>query len=109
MGNRLANLLHSLGEDGLMAVYPLKDKAILLWSGDDVAVAKEKLAAGTELAWNGGQIRLTTDTPPGHKIALRAVSEDAPVHKYGQVIGYATAPIAAGDWVHTQNLHNGSL
>jgi altronate hydrolase len=92
-----------------MAVYSLAEKAILLRDGDDVAVLKEKLPAGTELAWADGQIRLSTDTPQGHKIALRRVKEGDPVHKYAQIIGYATSDINPGDWVHNHNLHNGSV
>jgi altronate hydrolase len=83
------------------------EKAILLREGDDVVVAKEKLTAGTELAWAGGDLRLGADVPAGHKIALKEVREGWPVHKYGQIIGYATQHIQPGDWVHTHNLHNG--
>lgn len=92
-----------------MAQHSLAEKAILLREGDDVAVLKVRLAAGTELAWDDGQIRLASDTPAGHKVALRAVREGCPVHKYGQVIGYATVDIAPGDWVHSHNLHNGEI
>lgn len=92
-----------------MALYRLTEKAIVLRDGDDVAVLKERLTAGTELAWEDGQARLSSDIPPGHKVALRAVAEGQPVHKYGQIIGYATAPIAPGDWVHAHNLHVGAL
>ncbi len=92
-----------------MALYQLAEKAIVLREGDDVAVLKEWLDAGTELAWKDGQIRLSTGTPPGHKVALHAVRDGDPVHKYGQIIGYATTGIAAGDWIHTHNLHNGEV
>ena len=61
---------------------------LTLAPGDDVGVV---------LA-DGGPV------PRGHKVALRDVAEGAPVRKYGQVIGAATAPIAAGDHVHTHNL-----
>jgi len=92
-----------------MAAHRLAEKAILLREGDDVAVLKERLSAGTELEWEGGAVRLRTDVPAGHKVALRAVAEGRPVHKYGQVIGSASAAIAPGDWVHTHNLHVGAL
>ncbi|HZP82968.1 MAG TPA: altronate dehydratase family protein [Chthonomonadaceae bacterium] len=82
----------------------LGQAAILLREGDDVAVAKKRLAAGTVIVHEGKSVRLGADVPAGHKFALREVSEGAPVRKYGQVIGYATAPIRPGDWVHTQNL-----
>lgn len=40
----------------------------------------------------------------GHKIARVAHAPGAPVLKFGQIIGVATAPIAPGDHVHSHNL-----
>src|SRR5262249_22518761 len=40
----------------------------------------------------------------GHKVAVRDIAEGSPVHKYGQVIGFASRAIPAGSWVHTHNL-----
>src|SRR5665647_230514 len=42
--------------------------------------------------------------PRGHKVAVRDVATGSAVRKYGQVIGRATADIAAGEHVHTHNL-----
>ncbi len=42
--------------------------------------------------------------PAGHKIARADIARGAAVVKYGQVIGYATCDIAAGDHVHSHNL-----
>ena len=42
--------------------------------------------------------------PAGHKIARAAIARGVAVVKYGQVIGYATCDIAAGDHVHSHNL-----
>jgi altronate hydrolase len=42
--------------------------------------------------------------PRGHKVAVLECAAGAPVLKYGQVIGLASAPIAAGDHVHSHNL-----
>ncbi len=92
-----------------MALYSLADKAILLREGDNVAVVKEKLSAGTELGWSGGQIRIPEDIPQGHKVALIDISEGKPVFKYAQIIGYATRNISAGEWVHNHNCHNGTV
>nr|WP_111300575.1 altronate dehydratase family protein [Paracoccus saliphilus] len=41
--------------------------------------------------------------PAGHKVARVAIPQGAAVIKYGQTIGYATAPIAVGDHVHSHN------
>lgn len=46
--------------------------------------------------------------PVGHKVATRDIAQGAPVHKYGHVIGYATADIAAGEHVHSHNLAFGA-
>jgi altronate hydrolase len=40
----------------------------------------------------------------GHKVAVRVVAAGAPVRRYGQIIGVASAEIAPGAWVHTHNL-----
>lgn len=92
-----------------MPAFPLREKTILLRPEDDVAVATALLPAGIELITENSGLRLTTDVPAGHKVALRAVREGQPVHKYGQIIGYATRNIEPGDWVHTHNLHNGEV
>ncbi|MGX9357419.1 UxaA family hydrolase [Roseobacteraceae bacterium S113] len=42
--------------------------------------------------------------PSGHKIATRDHAPGDVVRKYAQIIGYASAPIAAGDHVHTHNV-----
>ena len=42
--------------------------------------------------------------PVGHKIARHDIKAGAFIRKYGQVIGVATADIAAGAHVHTHNL-----
>ena len=49
-------------------------------------------------------MRLRDDVPAGHKVALRDIPPGGQVRKYGQVIGVATGPIAAGEHVHTHNL-----
>jgi altronate hydrolase len=51
-----------------------------------------------------GKIPLNEDIPPGHKVAVRAVSKNGFVIKYGHPIGEAAGDIAPGDWVHTHNL-----
>jgi len=39
----------------------------------------------------------------GHKVALVAIPEGAPVVKFGIVIGIAMRPIEPGEWVHLHN------
>jgi len=78
-----------------------------LHPNDDVLIAKEALPAGTVVETEPGPVRLTQDVGAGHKIAFRARAPGEPVHRYGQVIGVASAPIAPGDHVHTHNLERG--
>jgi altronate hydrolase len=42
--------------------------------------------------------------PPGHKIAVRALREGAPVRRYNQIIGFATRDIRPGEHVHLHNM-----
>ncbi|MBI5831959.1 MAG: altronate dehydratase [Armatimonadetes bacterium] len=79
-------------------------RLLRLHPDDHVAVAREDLAAGSEC--DGVSAR--ADIPRGHKIALTTVAEGQPVRKYGQVIGFASAAIEPGDWVHTHNLGFGA-
>ncbi len=76
---------------------------------DDVAIAKLKLPAGTAVDTEAGPIVLAADVPAGHKIAVRRRATGEPVRRYGQIIGFATAPIAPGEHVHRHNLGIGAL
>lgn len=73
---------------------------IQIHPADNVAVALRAIPAGTVFAG----ITATQDIPQGHKMALTALAENAPVMKYGFSIGHTTAPIAPGSWVHTHNM-----
>jgi len=41
--------------------------------------------------------------PKGHKMATAEIAEGAPILKFGQIIGFATAPIRPGEHIHTHN------
>jgi altronate hydrolase len=92
-----------------MASYDLREKAIILHPEDDVAIAKAPIATGTVLEDGAERLTVVCDIRPGHKIARRARAEGEPVRRYGQVIGFATQPIARGEHVHTHNLAVGEL
>lgn len=77
---------------------------VVLHPADDVGVAVAGLEAGAHVAVAAGNARTTAAIPAGHKVALHAIRPGEPVRKYGQVIGFASAPIAAGDHVHVHNL-----
>ena len=80
---------------------------LILHPNDDVAIARCDLAAQQELHVERGDARslhTRQPIPSGHKVALHAIATGQPVRRYGQVIGFATQPIAAGEHVHTHNL-----
>ncbi|MBN2505104.1 MAG: altronate dehydratase [Verrucomicrobia bacterium] len=87
-----------------MAALSFHEFALQLHSADNVAVLKRSVPAGADLA--GREVRVTTvqPIPAGHKVALVPMAPETPVLKYGQVIGFATRPIAPGEHVHTHNL-----
>ncbi len=80
--------------------------AIRLHPEDGVAIAREVLPPGTQVAPG---IVTGQRIPAGHKIALRAHAPGEAVRRYGQIIGFATQPIAPGQWVHTHNMAMGDF
>jgi len=85
-----------------------QDLALLLHPSDDVLVAVKPIPASTELELPDARATTTAPIPFGHKFALRSLSIGQPVHKFGQIIGFATRPIAAGEHVHSHNLECGA-
>jgi altronate hydrolase len=82
--------------------------AVLLHPEDTVVcLLRDHKEGECAVLLSGTSAALTSDTPMGHKIALRAVVRGDPVIKYGAVIGYATADIAPGAHVHLHNLEGG--
>ncbi|TAM98217.1 MAG: altronate dehydratase [Rhizobiaceae bacterium] len=76
-------------------------KTLRLASDDNVIVAAAPIAAGTEI---GSGVVAKARIPFGHKVATQAIAEGQPIRKFGQIIGFAKVPIAAGDWVHEHNV-----
>lgn len=75
-------------------------RSIVLQATDNVAVALAHLSPGDEVV---SSVTSRQRVSKGHKVALTAIDTGAPVVKFGQIIGFASAPIAAGDWVHEHN------
>jgi altronate hydrolase len=100
-------LMHPSGlGSGTGTALALSEVALHLSPSDEVAVALRALAAGTVIDLGGarGAISLQADIPRSHKFALVGVAAGDQVHKYGQSIGRATAPVQPGDHVHSHNL-----
>jgi (2R)-sulfolactate sulfo-lyase subunit alpha len=77
---------------------------------DDVGVAVEDLAAGTDIGaitLEGkpvGTVTLADAVPLGHKVAMRDLKAGRDVIEYGRVIGVATKDAGRGSHVHTHCL-----
>jgi arabinonate dehydratase len=82
----------------------LAEVLLKLHPSDPVALARRELQAGTALEGPERTITVRDTVPPGHKIALTDIAAGEQVLKYGQPIGIATQPIAAGEHVHEHNL-----
>ena len=76
-------------------------KTIIINGLDNVAVALTDLKKGE--VHEG--VTLVSDVTKGHKFALKPVKKGEHIIKYGNPIAYATADIAAGEHVHTHNVH----
>jgi altronate hydrolase len=88
----------------MMARRKFHEVALLLHANDDVAVLKQPLYSGDEVVADSFCLHISKTIGPGHKIAVKAISPNAPVRKYGQIIGFASTEIFPGQHVHSHNL-----
>ncbi len=79
---------------------------IRLHPDDGVVIARATLLPGTPVA---DGVVTTGRVPAGHKVAIRPHAVGEPIRRYGQIIGFATAPIAPGEHVHVQNCGMGDF
>jgi altronate hydrolase len=82
-------------------------RVIRLHADDDVVISLDQLVAGTHI--ESENVAVAGLIPPGHKMATRAIAPGAAVRRYGQIIGFASRPIRAGQHVHTHNLAMGDF
>jgi altronate hydrolase len=82
-------------------------RVIRLHADDDVVISLDQLVSGTHIESEG--IAVAGLVPPGHKMATRAIETGSAVRRYGQIIGFASQPIRAGQHVHTHNLAMGDF
>ncbi len=80
--------------------------ALVLDRADQVATLLADVEAGEVVILKGaeGEITAREKILFGHKIALREIRTEEAILKYGQVIGFATASIPPGGWVHLHNM-----
>ena len=83
---------------GKREVIAEKPHYIKLNTRDNVAIVVNDfgLPVGTRFPCG---LELRSFVPQGHKAALVDIDEGAPILRYGETIGYAAAPIKAGEWV----------
>jgi altronate hydrolase len=74
-------------------------RSLRLHAEDNVVIAVDTLPAGFTIEGVSAKARI----PRGHKLAVRVIPAGEPVRKFGQIIGFASAPIAPGEWVHEHN------
>ncbi|AMV27199.1 D-galactarate dehydratase [Gemmata sp. SH-PL17] len=91
-----------------MAV-PISEFAVHLRPQDNVAVARKPIPSGTTFAFDGGTFTLAKGIGMGHKFAVVPIKEGDPIHKYGQVIGFAGRNVAPGEHVHVHNVTAGAF
>ncbi|OYY08399.1 MAG: galactonate dehydratase [Rhizobiales bacterium 35-68-8] len=75
-------------------------RTLRLSPADNIAVALDPLVEGMQVAG----VTVAARVPRGHKFALAAIADGAPILKFGQVIGFASGDIAPGAHVHVHNV-----
>ena len=71
---------------------------------DNVAIATQTLEGSTGIRYNGEQFQLSHTILEGHRFAIASISEEAPLLSWGLPFGFATRPIAPGDYVRNQKM-----
>ncbi len=79
-------------------------RVLVLAPGDNVAIAKSDIPAGTALQVMGVAVTLKAAMEVGHKFAFLKVAKGAGITKYGAPIGVATQDIEPGDPMHIHNI-----
>ncbi|MDQ0468998.1 UxaA family hydrolase [Labrys wisconsinensis] len=83
-----------------MTIVPRMPRTLRLNPRDNVVVAVDVIDQGSPLP---DGVVATARVPKGHKMAVAPIAEGAPVVKFGQIIGFASEPIAPGAHVHSHN------
>ncbi len=84
----------------------MQPSVIRLHPDDAVVIARSTLLPGAEVAPG---VAAVERIPAGHKAAVRALAEGEAIQRYGQIIGFATRPIAPGAHVHVHNCGMGDF
>ncbi|HTV68548.1 MAG TPA: altronate dehydratase family protein [Rhizobiaceae bacterium] len=87
-----------------MNIHQPSARTLRLSGDDNVLVAGEKIEKDVTIAPG---LATRQRIPFGHKVATKAIEAGQPIVKFGQIIGFASKPIEAGAWVHTDNCDMG--
>ncbi len=80
-------------------------KFLQIHPDDNVIVCLEEMKKGESVSLSDGRVvTAIEDVPAGHKLAIRDISENGNIIKYGYAIGHATEEIGTGRWVHTHDI-----
>ena len=74
---------------------------------DNVLIARQALPQGMRL--DAEAITVRQPIPSGHKLATERVEQGQPLRRYGQIIGFASQAIDAGEHVHVHNVQMGDF
>ena len=89
-----------------MSPSPAPSAVIRLHPDDSVVIARATLLPGASVE---GSLTASERIPAGHKVAVKPIATGEPIRRYGQIIGFASKPIAPGQHVHTQNCGMGDF
>lgn len=79
---------------------------IRLHPDDSVLIARTMLLPGVVVA---DGVTTVDRIPAGHKVAIKPIAMGDAIRRYGQIIGFAAAPIAPGQHIHTHNCGMGDF
>ncbi len=86
------------------------ENIIVMNDKDNVAVCLAERRSGDTIeapvSGVSTNITLIDDIPFAHKFALMDIDAGENIIKYGEVIGVASKPIDAGQWVHVHNVES---
>src|SRR5512141_2510327 len=90
----------TLGRDPMNAPALHAPRVVRLNAADNVVTAVDPIEAGAVVEGVTARSRV----PRGHKMTTVPLAAGAPILKFGQIIGFASKPVEAGEWVHEHNV-----
>ncbi len=84
--------------------YDFIDVARLPSKDDNVAIATQRLDAGTQIRHNENRFSLSHTVLEGHRFAIQPIDEGTPLLSWGLPFGYASQSITSGNYVCNQKM-----